>query len=296
MTLIVRLNEGLRRHGARGLKINVVLVLIEIVLGERNDVAAGHTTVGSAAVLVLIVLEFEDELLDHRGVGARLDLPHGGLAHDGAVEGRGLGEDGHDTSTAVEASLVAHGEAHDMIPGKADELGGVVLVLNVVGFGVGVETLDVGKDPGTILVGSGDLGGDLLVGTGGNLGPAALAHEVGRGHAVEVGRIAGVVGRGGAGTALRGRGSGGDGTRDAASSGGSGRTGGDRSSRASRRRNTGLTKILTGRKTGEEAADDLFLIDLHGLKMPGNSDGQFGGWGLVAGRNTWLIRIRKEVE
>lgn len=238
-------------------------------------------------MLVLVILEFEDELLDHRGVGARLDLPHGGLAHDGAVEGRGLGEDGHNTSTAVEASLVAHGEAHDMIPGKADELGGVVLVLHVVGFGVGVETLDVGKDPGTILVGSGDLGGDLLVGTGGNLGSAALAHEVSRGHPVEVGRIAGVVGRGGAGTALRGRGSGGDGTRDAASSGdASGRTGGHRSGRTSRRRNAGLTKILAGRKTGEEAADDLFLIDLHGLKMPSNSDGQFGGRGLVASRNT----------
>ena len=180
-------------------QINVVLVLVKVLLRDRNDVPARHPPVRRLpALLILVVLELQYHLLDPRfvrvadaagqEVGGRAGRPRRLLRYDRAVEARGLGEDGHHSSALLEPPLRAGAEPHDVVPRQPYQLRGVVLVLHVVGLAVGVEPQHVSEYPRPVLVGPRHLRGHLIALVGRELATLPLAPGGGQGLAVEVGR------------------------------------------------------------------------------------------------------------
>jgi hypothetical protein len=144
-------------------------------------------------------------------------------------------------------ALRAGAQAHDVRPRETDELGGVVLVLDVVGVGVGVVTLDHGQDPAPVLVGPRDLGRHLLAGPGAELAPLALPDAEGRSSTVKVRRLALVIGND-VHVAVAGP-----------------------------RRLQAL----------QESSDGFLLVHVHALKVPGHRHRQLAGRGVLADGNSW---------
>jgi hypothetical protein len=144
-------------------------------------------------------------------------------------------------------SLGPRAQSHDVRPRKPDELGGVVLVLDVVGVGVGVVPLDHGQDPAPVLVGPRDLGRHLLPRPGAELAPLPLPDAEGRSPAVKVRGLALVIG---------------DDVHVAV---------------AGPRRFQALQKSSNG----------FLLVHVHALKVPGHRHRQLAGRGVLADWNSW---------
>lgn len=159
------------------------MFVVKVRRRNGNDVPGGNPPFGCLSVGILVVFELHDNVLDTGD--PVLQLPDGRLGHLGFVKGGGLGENSHAVCTFQKASLGARAESHDVGPGKPDELGGVVLVLDVVCFVVDVKSLHRGQDPGSVLVGSCDLGSDLFSGPCRPLGSLAVA-SAGRGNRCRV--------------------------------------------------------------------------------------------------------------
>jgi hypothetical protein len=144
-------------------------------------------------------------------------------------------------------------QSHDVRPRQTDELGGVVLVLDVIRVGVGVVALHNGQDPAPVLVRSGDLGRNLLSRSGAELAPLALPDAEGRGPPVKVGRRALVLG---------------DDVHVA----------GPRPRR--------LQPL-------QEPPDGHYLVHFHALKVPGDRHRQFAGRGVLPDGNSWPTDVAR---
>jgi hypothetical protein len=134
-------------------------------------------------------------------------------------------------------------------PREADELGGVVLVLDVVRVRVGVEPLDDGQYPRPVLVGPRDLGRDLLPGPRAELGPVPLPDRERRGAAVKVRRRSLVV-------------------RD------------DAHVVPAPARQRPPAVAPRSLEPLQEPPDALLLVGVHPLKVPGDGDRQLAGRGV----------------
>lgn len=160
-------------------QIDVLVFVVEISRGDRNDISRGNPSLGClSGSSILVVLELHHNLLDARK--SMVQLPNRRLGHLGLVKTGGFWEDGHAVCPFEKASLGARRQSHHMTPGQTDQLGSIVLVLHIVGFCVHIKSLNRRQNPGTVLVCPGDLGSNLLAGAGGPFGALAVACPRGR--------------------------------------------------------------------------------------------------------------------
>lgn len=148
---------------------------------QWDNISCRDATVWRLSGRVFVVLEFDHHFLHDGRTVVLVPRPHGRLAHDGTVERRRFGEDGHArTILGVPFRRKVVTQLHDVRPRQANELRRIVFVLYVVAFVLGVEPLHGGQYPAPVLVRSRYLGGHLLPRSRRVLSPSRLLGPSGR--------------------------------------------------------------------------------------------------------------------
>lgn len=141
--------------GSRTSEVNIFILIVEIVNRCWNHIATRNSSMWCATVLIFIVIKFDNDLLHTRN--PTLQFPDWTLGDLGLVETSGLGKDGHDVLSLVKASFCSRGKSHDVIPRQSNQFARIIFILDVIGFGINVESLDTGQNPTSILIGTSDL-------------------------------------------------------------------------------------------------------------------------------------------
>lgn len=110
---------------------------------------------------IFIIFKLDNNFLDNGDSRMPIQFPDGTFGHFGFIKTGSFGKNGHAIGAFLKTTFGAGRQAHNVGPWQSNEFGGIVFVLDIVGFRVGIESLDRGQNPRAIFVRSGDFGGDL---------------------------------------------------------------------------------------------------------------------------------------